>query len=179
MPRFISDESFDHYFGDGFAHTAWRLETRRGYASDREGDGWQRFLRGEADGEDPDRPWCRNIRAQVARGKRVERVRLVDDPPTIGQRFLLYSAATNVAAGEDIRGLFRAQAEQLGLPMDDFWLFDSRFGLRLHFDESDTYLGAELVTEPAEVLRWCQVRDAAWHHAMPYEEFRARVPATA
>ncbi|MGW1196865.1 DUF6879 family protein [Streptomyces sp. NPDC002536] len=178
MTAFIEDEKFDHYFGDGFQHTAWRLETRRAYASDTEGEEFQRFLRGEEPGEDPDRTWCRNIREQVSQGKRIERVRLVDDPPTLGQRYLLAVAWTNVEAGEDIRGLPRTQAERLGLPMFDFWLFDSRFALKLHFDDQDEYLGAELIEDAAEVLRCCQVRDAAWHYAMKYEEFRARVPST-
>ncbi|MCC2279666.1 hypothetical protein LKL35_30185 [Streptomyces sp. ET3-23] len=175
MTEFIDDESFDHYFGDGFQHTAWRLETRRGYASDAEGEEFQRFLRGEDPGEDPDRAWCRNIRKQVSSGKRIERVRIVDDPPTTGQRYLLAAAWTNVEAGEDIRVMNRRQAEELALPEADFWLFDSRFALKLYFDERDEYLGARLIEDAAEVLRYCQVRDAAWHYAVPSEVFRTRV----
>ncbi|MEU9102121.1 DUF6879 family protein [Streptomyces sp. NPDC048361] len=53
-------------------------------------------------------------------GKRFERVRLVDDPPTDGQRYLLASGLGNVDAGEDIRNLVRADAERLGLPDGDF-----------------------------------------------------------
>ncbi|MFF4409086.1 DUF6879 family protein [Streptomyces sp. NPDC001404] len=179
MAVFITDEDFDHCFGDGFHHTAWRLETRRAYASDIEGEEFQRFLRGEDPAEDPDRPWCRNVREQVAQGKRIERVRFVDDPTTVGQRYLLASAWTNIEAGEDIRGLCRSRATALGLPMVDFWLFDSRFALKLHFDDQDEYLGAELIEDPATILGYCQVRDAAWHYAMRYEDFRARVASQA
>lgn len=178
MTTFIKDEDFDHYFRAGFKHTAWRLETRRSYASDQEGEEFERFLRGEDPGEDPNRPWCQNVREQVARGKRIERVRLVDAPPTVGQRYLLACAWTNVEAGEDIRGLYRDKAAALGLPMADVWLFDSRFALKLHFDKQDEYLGAELIEDEREVLRYCQVRDAAWHYAMRYEELKARVPST-
>lgn len=179
MAAFITDEDFDRCFDDAFHHTAWRLEARRAYASDAEGEEFQGLLRGEDPAEDPDRPWCRNVREQVDQGKRIERVRLVDDPPTVGRRYLLASAWTNVVAGEDIRGLYRSRATALGLPIVDFWLFDSRFALKLHFGDQDEYLGAELIEDPATILGYCQVRDAAWHYAMRYENFRARVPSEA
>ncbi|MGW6733412.1 DUF6879 family protein [Streptomyces sp. NPDC055013] len=161
-----------------FRHTAWRLETRRGYASDRNGPKWQRFLVGEDIARDPDNAWRENVRAQSAQGKRVERVRLVDEPPTRGQEFLLASAASNIAAGEDIRCLTRTRARELRLPDYDFWLFDARILARFAFDDEDTTLGVYVIRDPAEVLAACQVRDAAWHHAEHTEEFAKRVRST-
>ncbi|KNB51512.1 DUF6879 family protein [Streptomyces caatingaensis] len=178
MTSFIRDEDFDHYFDQGFRHSAWRFETRRGYASDAEGEEFRRFLRGEDPAEDPHRPWCRAVRELTGQGKRIRRVRLFDEPPTVGQRYLLAIAWTNVEAGEDIRGLPRHRAEELGLPMVDFWLFDSRFALRLHFDAQDQYLGAELVEDEATILTYCRVHDTAWQNALEYKEFKARVPST-
>lgn len=176
MVQFIADETFGDYFRE-FQHTAWRLETRRGYASDRAGEKYRRFLRGESVETDTGSPWYANIRAQVAEGKRIGRVRLLDDVPTEGQRFLLATAVGSIAAGEDIRNLWRADAERLGLPAEDFWLFDSRQALRLHFDDRDEYLGAELVEDPATIVRYCQVRDAAWHHAVRRDVFVEQVLA--
>lgn len=161
-----------------FKHTAWRLETRRGYASDRKSPKWQRFLAGEDITRDPDNAWRENVRAQTALGKRFERVRLVDEPPTRGQEFLLASAPSNVAAGEDIRNLTRAQAQQLRLPEHDFWLFDSKILARFAFDDDDTTLGVYVTEDPADVLAACQARDAAWHHAVRTEEFGRRVRST-
>lgn len=177
MPEFIDDTTFAAYFEE-FEHTAWRLESRRGYASDRAGEKYRQYL---ATGEVPDdshRPWCVNVRTQTAQGKRIERVRLVDSPPTSEQLFLLASAATNNAAGEDIRNLWRTNAEKAGLPAEDFWLFDSWRALVLHFDDEDDYLGAELVEDPVRIVRFCQIRDAAWHHAISREEFVAQVNST-
>jgi hypothetical protein len=176
VTMFIDDRDFSGFFED-FAHTAWRLESRGGYDSDRQTDTYQRFLRGEDLRQNANRPWCRNIRVQIAQGKRIERVRILDQPPTTGQRYLLASAWSNVEAGEDIRHLWRAEAEQLALPREDFWLFDSRYALRLHFNGDDRYLGAELIDDPAVIVRYCQVRDAAWHHAVRHDEFKARVPS--
>ncbi|MGW3028265.1 DUF6879 family protein [Streptomyces sp. NPDC001221] len=169
--------SISHLFRE-FRHTAWRLETRRGYASDRRSQKWSRFLAGEDIAHDPGNAWRENVRAQTAQGKRVERVRIVDEPPTQGQRFLLASAPGNVAAGEDIRNLTRAEAERLRLPEHDFWLFDSKILARFAFDEDDTTLGVYVTEDPAEVLAACQARDAAWHHAVRTEEFARRVRST-
>lgn len=169
--------SVAHLFRE-FKHTAWRLETRRGYASDRKSERWARFLSGENIADDADNDWRANVREQTGQGKRFERVRLVDDPPTQGQRFLLASGLGNVAAGEDIRNLPRATAEQLGLPDGDFWLFDSTTLVRFVFDENDVTLGVIVSQDPAEVLAACQARDAAWHHARRTAEFQAQVRST-
>ncbi|MFF4655082.1 DUF6879 family protein [Streptomyces sp. NPDC001381] len=169
--------SIAHHFRE-FRHTAWRLETRRGYASDRNNPKWSRFLAGEDIGGDPDNAWRANVREQTARGKRFERVRLVDEPLTQGQAFLLASAPGNVAAGEDIRNLTRAHACELRLPDHDFWLFDSKVVARFEFDDDDTTLGVYVSEDPAEVLAACQARDAAWHHAVRTEEFAGQVRST-
>ncbi|MFE6741462.1 DUF6879 family protein [Streptomyces tubercidicus] len=161
-----------------FEHSAWRLETRRGYASDREDDTYHQFVETGTVTWDLDNDWCRNMRAQTAAGKRVGRVRIVDSPPTTGQLYLLDNAKRNAATGEDMRNLWRADAERLQLPAEDFWIFDSRFIALLRFDEADTLLHVELITEPSEVMRYAQVRDAAVHHSSPYEEFAALVAAT-
>ncbi|MEH6373789.1 DUF6879 family protein [Streptomyces sp. KLMMK] len=173
MPKYIDDATFGDYFRD-FQYTAWRLETRRGYASDLASERYARFRNGESLGIESS-TWTDNIRAQTGQGKRIERVRLVDSPPTQGQRFLLASAANNIAAGEDIRNLWRAEAEKVGLPAEDFWLFDSRRALLLHFDEADEYLGSELIEDPVRIARYCRVRDAAWHHAIRREQFVEQV----
>ncbi|MFC8862637.1 DUF6879 family protein [[Kitasatospora] papulosa] len=166
-----------HLFAD-FRHTAFRLETRRGYATDRRSEKWARWQDGADIAAEPDDAWRENVRRQVGQGKRFERVRLVDEPLTDGQRFLLASGHSNVAAGEDIRNLPRAKATQLGLPDHDFWLFDSRLVARFAFDDDDATLGVILSEDPADVAAACQARDAAWHHATVTAEFARTVAST-
>lgn len=177
MPDLIPFEEIAHLFDD-FQHTAWRLETQRGYASDRDSPNWPKFERGERFTYNRDSPWHPKVRAHTAEGKRYGRVRLVDDPPTLGQRFLLATGMGNVAAGEDIRNLYRADAERLGLPSHDFWLFDSRVLVTFVIDESGTTLGVKVTEDPSEVVNACQVRDAALHRAVPTADFKARVTST-
>ncbi|MDT7847177.1 DUF6879 family protein [Streptomyces justiciae] len=171
-PRLINaEDEFDQLFS-AFKHTAWRLETRRRYASDEQTAEWAQFAAGRPIEWDYDDAWCRNVREQTAAGKRFERVRLIDSPATRGQLYLRSNSVRNCAVGEDIRNMSRAQANQLVLPDEDFWLFDSRLVARLIFDDADTLTGAELITDPAVVNRYCQARDAAWHYALPYEDFK-------
>ena len=89
---------------------------------------------------------------------------------------MLDYARHNAAFGEDIRYLWREDAA--GLPAEDFWIFDSRLVALLQFDDADNLLDVELITEPAEVVRYAMVRDAAMHNAVPFEQFAARVAET-
>jgi hypothetical protein len=173
-PKLISLDEFGKLFHH-FEHSAWHLETRRGYASDRDDDGYAQFLATGQAPMDLDSDWCQNIRRQTALGKYVGRVRVVDNPPTEGQQFLLSYARCNAATGEDARNLWRDDAERAHLPAEDFWLFDSRLVAILRFDNEDVFHDVEIITEPAEVLRYCQVRDAAVHASIPYDEFAAQL----
>ncbi|MFE9116096.1 DUF6879 family protein [Streptomyces sp. NPDC007172] len=176
MPHVIEPAEFGALFRS-FKYSAWRLETRRGYASDLDDDSFIAFKETGSATWDLDSPWAVNMRAQTAAGKRVGRVRIADDPPTTGQLFLLDYAKCNAATGEDIRNLWRSDAERLHLGAEDFWIFDSRLVAVLRFDDNDVLLDIELTTEPAEVVRYSMLRDAAMHHAAPFEEFAAQLTA--
>ncbi|GGT43286.1 hypothetical protein GCM10010271_54060 [Streptomyces kurssanovii] len=169
VPQFISFAEFDGMFTT-LKHSAWRLETRRRYASDEATNTYRQFSAGEAVDWDLDDPWCVERREQVALGKRFERVRILDEPATPGQRYLLDNARRNEAAGETIRVLPRGQADELRLPQEDFWIFDARVVALLHFDHDDAMTGVELITNPVAVIRCLQAREAAWHHARPYKQ---------
>ncbi|MEU2208264.1 DUF6879 family protein [Streptomyces hygroscopicus] len=175
-PRIIDLDAFSDLFNN-FEHTAWRLETRRRFASDEATDTYAQFVAGEPVQWDYDHPWCTNVRVQTKQGKRIERVRIVDNPPTPGQLYLLKGAKRNCAMGEDIRNLWRADADRLRLPAEDFWVFDSRFVALLNFDDDDNLLNVEVITEPVAVNRYLQVRDAAWHYAVRYDKFAAELPS--
>ncbi|MET9914847.1 DUF6879 family protein [Streptomyces sp. NPDC006476] len=175
VPKIIDLDEFGQLFRT-FEHTAWRLETRRGYASDREDPTYREFAETGSITLDYDDEWSQNIRRQVKAGKTIGRVRIVDEPPTEGQLFLLADSPRNTAAGETILCLPRSEADVRMLPAWDFWIFDSRMVVRLNFDEQDVLHDLEIITEPAEVLRYCQLRDVAVHEAIPCGEFAVRLP---
>src|SRR5690348_17887419 len=84
-----------------FERTAVRLETQAVYTVTEEHESVAEFLAGEP------RPvtefafyaaWLDKIRAATAAGKRVERVRILDEPPTDYQRWEVWSGQYNAAA---------------------------------------------------------------------------------
>lgn len=104
-------------------------------------------------------------------------MRIVDEPPTEGQRYLLAHAEKNAALGEDVRNMWRVDAERVNLPDEDFWIFDSHIVAVCLFDDDDQMTGAELITEPARVNQYNRLRDVALHHATPFGEFVAELAA--
>jgi Family of unknown function (DUF6879) len=154
-----------------FEHTAFRLETRDRYVDDEEQEPLRRFLAGEPPDDAWFMDWYEVVEQFVAEGRRMERVRVVSEPHSDYTRFGIDLARRlNVPSGEDIRYLPRHRAEELNLPDEDFWLLDSSRVLIVHFD-GDVLLGAELVTNPAEVVKRGHWRDVAWHYAVPVDEY--------
>ncbi|WP_262063044.1 DUF6879 family protein [Streptomyces sp. STR69] len=170
MPDLVTGEAFLQLFRD-FQAAAFRLEVRTSYGIPEEDEPYRRFLVGEDPGLDWFEPWLRLMREETAKGKRVERVRVVDEPPSDYLRFELWGTPQNLAAGEDIRYLARSLVANLGLPLYDFWLFDNRTVALLKFGENDRFLGVALSDDPAEIQRHTSYRDAAWRSAVTFEEY--------
>jgi hypothetical protein len=155
---------------DSFEHTAFRLETREAYVEDEESEPLRAFLAGRPDyGWFAD--WPEYISGIVAAGKRFERVRVVSQPHSDYTRFGLDLARLSVAAGDDIRYLPRPEAQRLGLPNEDYWLFDSRTVVIFGFGADGRITQRLLVDEPAAVVAHSYWRDVAWHYAVHHTEY--------
>jgi hypothetical protein len=115
--------------------------------------------------------WLDMLRETTAKGQRFARVRVVSLPLTDYSRFGVWCAQFTNGAGEDIRYLPRELADVAGLPNHDYWLFDSRKLVRMHFDDSDALVGGELIEDPAVIVEHNYWRDAAWHHAIRRDDF--------
>ncbi|MGQ0840756.1 DUF6879 family protein [Actinokineospora sp.] len=154
-----------------FTDSAFRLETLTAYREPHEADAVSRF----AAGLPPDDTWASDyldlLRSLPSNGRRVERVRVLDVPPTEYQRFVMDLAARcNVPAGEQLRVLDRPDAAALGVPLDeDFWLFDNQVVATLHFVDG-TFTHAILVTDPAKIAHLRAIRRRTWEAAQPNRE---------
>jgi hypothetical protein len=141
------------------------------YGASYENESLRKFLAGEPD----DLPWMQDwltmIRGATAEGCRFMRVRVVSMPPTDYSRFGVWCAQFTNGAGEDIRYLTRDQANAENLPNHDYWLFDSRKLVQMHFDDADAFLGGEVIEDSTEIVNHNYWRDAAWHHAIRRDDF--------
>ncbi|WP_434740774.1 DUF6879 family protein [Micromonospora sp. SH-82] len=131
-----------------FERTALKLEVRRNYRIPSEDHAFQEFLEGRAPGTDWLQPWLDLVAAQTAAGKRIKRIRIVDNPPSDYLRFEMAVTPHNLRAGEDIRYLSRRRVTTLALPDYDFWLLDAHTIVDLHFTDDDRYLGYTTTTAP-------------------------------
>ncbi|WP_431920449.1 DUF6879 family protein [Nonomuraea jabiensis] len=170
MTRFVVRPEFTELVLS-FRHTAFRLEVRDRYNEPSEADTVRRFDETGSVDTSYLEAWADTIRERTGQGQRMERVRVVSEPHTPYTRFGLALAAQNIAAGECIRYLPRHQASGLDLPGHDFWLIDSTTLLILRFDDDDRLLGADVVTDPAVVVKHCYYRDVAQHHAISWREY--------
>lgn len=115
--------------------------------------------------------WLDMLRESTAEGRRFSRVRVVSMPLTDYSRFGVWCAQFTNGAGEDIRYLPRDIADAEKLPNHDYWLFDSRKLVRMHFDDTGSFLGGEVVEDSAEVVNHNYWRDVAWHFAARRDDF--------
>jgi len=169
----VDDVEFLRLF-DTFTASAFRLEVRDRYDEPGEEEPLRRFLAGEPPDDSWFMDWYETIRAWTSAGKRVTRVRVVSEPLSDYARWELDLARLNVAAGEDIRYLDRKRARDIGVPEEDFWLFDSERVAVLLFGDDDVRIGVRLLTDPVEVAKRSEWRELAWRKAIPYQEYVAR-----
>lgn len=171
MRKPLSDAEFEDLFRS-YRYTAWRLETRTVYGKVNEDRPFQEWMAGRDPGIEWLKPWLHLMRAELATGKRMERVRIIDDPPSDYLRWELWATPYNLAVGEDIRYLPRGHPIVAELPDEDFWVFDSRVLARFEFDGPDV-AGIRIDDSPEALIAALAARDAAWHHALTYTEYMA------
>lgn len=155
-----------------FDRTAFRFECQPVYAEAEEADTVRRFLAGnpQPPTEVPElRVWFEQVAGLVAGGRRIERVRVHDEPPTPYQRWLQWIDQWNTEAGEVIRYMTRARAHAAGLGPAltniDWWLMDDQRLILMRFDTNGRRVENELVTDPERVAQGCTWWDLAVHHA--------------
>ncbi len=68
--------------------------------------------------------------------------------------------------GDGRRSPVFACARDAEIPNHDYWLFDSRKSVRMHFGNDDRFLGGEIIEDAAEIVRHNYWRDVARHHAV-------------
>lgn len=160
-----------------FERSAFRLETRAAYALGYEREDFDRFLAGEP-APPPElawwRPWLEQIARFTAEGKRVARVRVLDEPPSDYQRWELWASGWHAEAGEKISYIPRSRALEVGLPLTyDWWLLDDERLIIMRYDDAGEIAGKSLTTDQGIIARHREWRDLAVGNATPAEDIAA------
>lgn len=171
MRETITDEEFWRQLAS-FKQSAWRFEQQRTYDIGYEEQQFADFLKGSPQAPTENRElgaWMKQIGRQVAEGKTVGRVRIVDDPITDYQRWMKWMDRWNLEAGEEILYLSRSYATETGLlsaaGTADWWFFDDRRLMLMHFDWRGVRVGVELLedeplVDEARVVRALAIKAA-------------------
>jgi hypothetical protein len=165
-PNDLLDEQFQR-----FTASSWRWECQGEYSID------AAALQLWRDGRPPDmsrkEPWLRYIREITADGKTFDRVRMLTDPLTEYQRWLLEQTQSNVDAGEDIRWVPQSVASELDMPNYDFYLFDNTRVVIMRFGKDKLLADVEVADDP-DIVAWHRgFRDAVWPRAVRHAEYNA------
>ena len=149
------------------------LETRDAYGTEVELPHLAKWLRGEPDDFAWLGWWLDMLRGHRAAGRTCRRARIVSEPVSDYQRWTLSHAEMFVDAGEDIRYVPRPTLVDVMLPgSGDFYVFDDRVALFLHYAGNGTNTSFEVTDDPATVRMCGQTFDAAWALAIPFRDYR-------
>lgn len=167
MRKTITDEEFWRQLA-GYERSAWRFEQQPMYHVGYERRQFDDFLAGHPEPPTKNRElgaWMAQVARQTSEGKTVGRVRVVDDPITDYQRWLRWVDRWNREAGETIDYLSRRHAREVGLiPAvgdQDWWLFDDRRLMLMHFDDIGRSVRVELLEDEPEIVKAREFRDLA------------------
>lgn len=173
----LDEAGLDEYT-DRFDRDAFRYETRVDYRTLTGGDEFARWVSGEpSPGPAADRPWSRWVRAQLARGTTVRRLRVVYGPLSEHLRFEIgWQYPANQAAGEQIRILDLTEQTRPSVMIDDeFWMLDHQRAVLMTYDDDGRFLHGDAV-EGAAATRIRRAGDAAWAAAEILDRWWARHP---
>jgi hypothetical protein len=170
----ISTEEFHDLFRTA-ERSVLRLEMRRHTNISSEQEDLRMFLAGERPEAHDWLPnwWTEMVSAHKAAGHPFRRVRVMDDPLTAYNRYMIWTTSRNVAVGEDIRFLSRDKANELDLPDHDFWVYDSARLAELRFTDDGRVVGYDLFTDRDSVARHEEWINRAFEAATPYADYVA------
>jgi hypothetical protein len=167
----LTDDEFDELLS-GFTREAMHLETRDAYGTEVELPHMAKWAAGEPDDLAWLQGWCATLRRHRQAGRAVRRARVVSEPLSEYQRWSHSVAGPMVDAGEDIRWIPRRLVSSIAFPGNDFYLFDDRLVVFLHYAGDGTGVAKITSTAPDDV-RLCRAAfDAVWELSTPHRDYR-------
>ncbi len=151
------------------------LETRDAYGTEVELPHLAKWRQGEPDDYAWLSWWLEMLRGHRLKGRTCRRARVVSEPVSDYQRWVLSHVELFIEAGEDIRYIPRPWLTTVSLPgSGDFYVFDDELVLFLHYAGNGINSSYE-VTDDRQVIRRCKdAFEAVWDLAPPFRDYRPR-----
>ncbi|HEX6683717.1 MAG TPA: hypothetical protein VF062_13020 [Candidatus Limnocylindrales bacterium] len=149
------------------------LETRDAYGTEIELPHMVKWRRGEPDDFTWLGWWLEMLRGHRAAGRSCRRARVVSEPLSDYQRWTLSHAEVFIDAGEDIRYVPRPRLAKVLLPgSGDFYVFDDKLVLFLHYAGTGTNALFETTDDPQTVQACREAFETVWGLATSVHEYR-------
>jgi hypothetical protein len=167
----ITYEEFDALF-TSFQREALHLEMRDSYGTTDEIPHLRKWEAGEPDDLDWLQPWFDLVSAGTRIGKVFRRARIVSEPISTYQKWVLKDTYLYVEAGEDIRWVPRRRVSTVALPGNDFWLFDDEVVVFLIFAASGLVVDRHMTTDRGAIELCRTSFEEVWKLSIPNSEYR-------
>lgn len=160
----ISPDHFSVLFAE--SRTAFRLEYQREPLPGEQAavEHWQRGGRMVPWEWPPWRDWLDRCWRHCSAGGEIQRVRLLDDPPTSYQQWGISITSWHEQAGDHIRYLSCHVADHLKIPITNWWLFDDAYVVAMSYGGGEVP-GKILINDPEVIAKHLTWRDLAVAHA--------------
>jgi hypothetical protein len=158
---------------NSFQKEALHLEMRDSYGTAAEIPHLAKWEAGEPDDTEWLQPWFDRVRAATRAGKVFRRARIVSEPVSDYQKWVLKDSHLFVEAGEDIRWVPRSRVSTLTLPGNDFWLFDTHVVVFLIFAGNGLVVDRQKTTDSAAIQLCTTAFDAVWELSIPDSEYKS------
>ena len=167
----VSDEEFSSLLSGGFATEAVHLETRDAYGTAVELPYMAKWAIKEPDDLRWLQGWCATLQDHLKAGRSVRRVRVVSEPLSDYQRWSHSIAWPMVEAGEDIRWVPRQLVSAVGIPGNDFYLFDGQLAVFLLYAGNGLSAGMMKTADTAVTELCRRAFDAVWELSIPHRDY--------
>lgn len=167
----ITYEEFAAHF-TSFQREALHLEMRDSYGTATEIPHLRKWEAGEPDDLDWLQPWFDLVSAGTQAGKVFRRARIVSEPVSNYQKWVLKDTHLYVEAGEDIRWVPRSRVSTVALPGNDFWLFDDEIVVFLIFAASGLVVDRCRTTDRGAIELCRTSFEEVWKLSIPNSEYR-------
>ena len=153
-------------FEKAFHHvesSAFRLQLLGTYSVESERTDYDAFLDGEPFPDRSNNDWLKTISANVAAGRKWMNIHVLPERLTCYMRYIIeWWYIYQQKSGADIRFVLAEDAEAIRrMAPRDFWLFDDKTLLWMHYDNTGAFLGAELSTDQKQITLACEIRSLA------------------
>ena len=167
----ISEDDFDHLLRT-FQRETLHLETRDAYGTAVELPHMAQWAAGEPDDLRWLDDWCETVREHMAAGKSVRRARIVSEPLSDYQKWSYSIAHPMVDAGEDIRWVPRRFVSSIGIPGNDYYLFDDRLVVFLIYAGNGLNADYQTSVDPADIRLCRSAFEAVWALSIPHRDYK-------